>query len=109
MLSELDIRNFAIIDELHLRFRPGLIVFTGETGAGKSIIVDAIELLLGGRGDPTLIRAEEETATVEGEFRIPEAVRDELQAILEREALWEQEFPHPGPRNPQAGKEHRSG
>ncbi|MGD0575140.1 MAG: DNA repair protein RecN [Anaerolineales bacterium] len=91
MLSELDIRNFAIIDELHLRFRPGLIVFTGETGAGKSIIVDAIELLLGGRGDPTLIRAEEETATVEGEFRIPEAVRDELQAILEREALWEQE------------------
>jgi DNA repair protein RecN (Recombination protein N) len=91
MLSELDIRNFAIIDELHLRFRPGLIVFTGETGAGKSIIVDAIELLLGGRGDPTLIRAEEETATVEGEFRIPEAVRAELQAILEPEALWEQE------------------
>ncbi|MGA2111828.1 MAG: DNA repair protein RecN [Anaerolineales bacterium] len=91
MLSELDIRNFAIIDELHLRFRPGLIVFTGETGAGKSIIVDAIELLLGGRGDPALIRAEEETATVEGEFRIPEAVRDELRAILEREALWDQE------------------
>lgn len=50
MLAELSIKNFAIIEELTLNFDEGLTVFTGETGAGKSIIIDAIHLLSGGRG-----------------------------------------------------------
>jgi DNA repair protein RecN (Recombination protein N) len=88
MLRELRIRNFAIIDELSLVLAPGLTVFTGETGAGKSIIVDAIELLLGGRADATVIRADEETAAVEGDFSLP-ADSSEARGILEREGLWE--------------------
>ncbi len=51
MLSELRIQDFAIIDHLELDFGPGLVVFTGETGAGKSIIMDALDMLLGGRAD----------------------------------------------------------
>ncbi len=91
MLRELRIRNFAIIEELLLRFDPGLLVFTGETGAGKSIIVDAIELLLGGRGDSTVIRAGEEAASVEGEFSLAADCDPEAREILEREGLWEDE------------------
>jgi DNA repair protein RecN (Recombination protein N) len=91
MLRELRIRNFAIIDEITLRFPPGLFVLTGETGAGKSIIVDAIELLLGGRGDANVIRAGADTASVEGDFSVDEGIRDELRAILEPEGLWEDE------------------
>jgi DNA repair protein RecN (Recombination protein N) len=89
MLRELRIRNFAIIDELILRFEPGLFVLTGETGAGKSIIVDAIELLLGGRGDAGVIRAGEETASVEGEFSLEEGIQAEVRGILDPEGLWE--------------------
>jgi ABC-type dipeptide/oligopeptide/nickel transport system ATPase component len=91
MLSELWIRNFAIIDELHLQLKPGLVVLTGETGAGKSIIVDAIELLLGGRGEGAMIRTSQEAAVIEAAFEIPASVRNELRAVLEREALWEGE------------------
>ena len=59
MLEELRIKNFAIIDQLDLTFASGLNVITGETGAGKSIIIDAVELLLGGKADPSFIRAGE--------------------------------------------------
>lgn len=91
MLRELRIRNFAIIDEIVLHFEPGLVVLTGETGAGKSIIVDAIEMLLGGRGDANVIRAGEEIASVEGEFSLEEGTREEIRGILEAEGLWEGE------------------
>ena len=87
MLTELRIENFAIIHRLELEFGPGLITLTGETGAGKSIILDALEALLGGRADTTAIRAGSERASVEGSFRIPEAVRPSIMAILEREEL----------------------
>jgi DNA repair protein RecN (Recombination protein N) len=89
MLRELRIRNFAIIDEIVLKFGTGLIVLTGETGAGKSIIVDAIELLLGGRGDSNIIRTGEETASVEGEFQLEQGILEELRGVLEPEGLWE--------------------
>jgi DNA repair protein RecN (Recombination protein N) len=89
MLRELRIRNFAIIDELVLQFGTGLFVLTGETGAGKSIIVDAIELLLGGRGDSNVIRAGEETASVEGDFLLEEGSLDDIRSLLEPEGLWE--------------------
>ncbi|PNU19508.1 DNA repair protein RecN [Geothermobacter hydrogeniphilus] len=68
MLTELIIRNFAIIDRLEVSFGPGFNVLTGETGAGKSIIIDAVGLLLGDRARPEVIRTGAEEATVEGLF-----------------------------------------
>jgi DNA repair protein RecN (Recombination protein N) len=68
MLAELRIGNFAIIESLEVSFHKGLNILTGETGAGKSIIVDAVELLLGGRADTDVVRAGSNEATVEGMF-----------------------------------------
>jgi DNA repair protein RecN (Recombination protein N) len=87
MLTELHIENFAIIDRLEVQFKQGLITFTGETGAGKSIIIDALETILGGRADATLVRSGAERASVEGVFQISESTRPALAAILEREEL----------------------
>ncbi|PKG25672.1 DNA repair protein RecN [Niallia nealsonii] len=70
MLSELSIKNFAIIDSLSISFQKGLTVLTGETGAGKSIIIDAINLLVGGRGSSEFVRHGEEKAEIEGLFYI---------------------------------------
>jgi len=91
MLTELRIRNLAIIESLELHFGPGLIVLTGETGAGKSIILDALEMLLGARADATIIRQGADFTLVEGVFRIDERVRPAIHAILEREGLLEDE------------------
>jgi DNA repair protein RecN (Recombination protein N) len=71
MLTELRIRNFALIDELILDCHTGFHILTGETGAGKSIIVDAIALLVGGRASLDQVRAEADEAVVEGVFTIP--------------------------------------
>jgi DNA repair protein RecN (Recombination protein N) len=68
MLTELNIKNFAIIDQLGVKFGPGLNILTGETGAGKSILVDAINLLLGSRASPEMIRTGQEEASVEAFF-----------------------------------------
>lgn len=87
MLTELRIENFAIIQSLDLEFKPGLITFTGETGAGKSIILDAITAVVGGRADPTMIRAGAERASVEATFTLSEANREPLTEILTREDL----------------------
>lgn len=70
MLTELRIRNFAIIEEIGLEFAEGFTVFTGETGAGKSILVDAVDLLVGGRASADLIRAGAEEAEVSGVFSL---------------------------------------
>ncbi|SFL83230.1 DNA repair protein RecN (Recombination protein N) [Gracilibacillus orientalis] len=70
MLTELSIKNFAIIDELHIPFQKGLTVLTGETGAGKSIIIDAVGLLIGGRGSVEYVRHGEKKAELEGLFII---------------------------------------
>jgi DNA repair protein RecN (Recombination protein N) len=72
MLTELRIRNFAVIDEIHVELGPGLNVLSGETGAGKSIIVGALSLLLGERAATDTIRAGEERAVVEGVFETPD-------------------------------------
>ena len=70
MLLELRIRNFAIIEEAHLEFGAGLNVLSGETGAGKTIILSALGLLLGSRASPDMIRAGEKEAQVEGLFEL---------------------------------------
>lgn len=72
MLRELDIRNFAIIEALTVSFTDGLTVLTGETGAGKSIIIDAVHLLAGGRGSQEFIRHGAKKAEIEGLFSIDE-------------------------------------
>jgi len=85
MIKELRIRDFAIIDELDITFRDGLIIFTGETGAGKSIIIDAVDTLLGGRADSNFIRVGSAFASVEGVFNIPEKCKEAIYQILEKE------------------------
>jgi DNA repair protein RecN (Recombination protein N) len=87
MLNELRITNFAIIDRLELSFNPGLVTFTGETGAGKSIIIDAVEAILGGRVDSSMVRSGSERAIIEGVFSFPKGGQSEITAILEREEL----------------------
>jgi DNA repair protein RecN (Recombination protein N) len=68
MLRALDVRDFVIIEAASLEFGAGFGVLTGETGAGKSILVDAIELLVGGRGDAAVVRAGAERAELSGDF-----------------------------------------
>jgi DNA repair protein RecN (Recombination protein N) len=91
MLTELRIENFAIIDKLNLDFASGLVIFTGETGAGKSIIMDALEMLLGGRVDASVLRAEAERASVEGAFKLAGAEKAAVLEILKREDLLDDE------------------
>src|SRR5919202_676196 len=71
MLRFLSITNLAVIDRLELEFAPGLNVLTGETGAGKSILVGAVGLLVGGRASAELVRTGEEMAAVEAIFETP--------------------------------------
>ncbi|MFO7751905.1 MAG: DNA repair protein RecN [Desulfobacteraceae bacterium] len=79
MLSELAIKNFAIIDDIRISFKEDLAVLTGETGAGKSIIIEAVNLLLGSRASADLIRAGYETAELEACFEInPESEQSEV-------------------------------
>src|SRR5690625_1486184 len=70
MITELSIRNFAIIDDISITFHNGLTVLTGETGAGKSIIIDAVHLLTGGRGSTQFIKHGEERAEIVGQFTV---------------------------------------
>ncbi len=88
MLTELLIENFAIIDELRLDFANGFNVLTGETGAGKSIILDALALLMGARAETDDIRAGADRSLVEGTFVLAgSTLRDRINAVLEREDL----------------------
>ena len=71
MLIELRLRNLAVIEEVTVPFGPGLNVVTGETGAGKSIVVDAILLVMGARAQPDLIRSGADSAVIEALFELP--------------------------------------
>jgi len=109
-LAELQIRDFAIIDRLQLRFHSGLNILTGETGAGKSIIVDAIGLLLGDRASAEMVRAGADRAEVEAVFQLeakmpasePESPQsapdgplaaDDIRSLLEAEGLDDPDAP----------------
>src|SRR5258708_37989218 len=87
MLRELRIRNFAVVENITVPFAPGFNVLTAETGAGKSILVDAILLVRGPRAQTEVIRADAETATVEAVFAVPDggvaAVLDEAGLAVE--------------------------
>ncbi|HSW50192.1 MAG TPA: AAA family ATPase, partial [Bryobacteraceae bacterium] len=85
MLIELVIENYAVIERLRVRFHSGLNLLTGETGSGKSIVVDALGLLLGGRGSGEMVRTGAGRARVWGLFAVPEA--KEARALLEAAGL----------------------
>ncbi len=87
MLKELNIKNFAIIDQLRVEFTPGLCVFTGETGAGKSIVVDALNLALGERASADLIRSGCQEAVVEAAFELNGQGSKEVAALLTEQGI----------------------
>ena len=70
MLAEIRIRNYALIEDLTIELSPGLNVLSGETGAGKSIVIGALSLLLGDKPDTDMIRTGADTAQVEGRFDV---------------------------------------
>lgn len=89
MLAELVITDFAIIDELRLRVAPGFNVLTGETGAGKSIIIDAVGALMGGRVETQMVRTGAQRAIVEGMFYLNETAHAALDPILKENDLFD--------------------
>ena len=80
MLLELLVENYAVVERVRVRFHPGLNVLTGETGSGKSIVVDALGLLFGGRASAEMVRSGSERARVSGIFEVPG--EPELRRIL---------------------------
>src|SRR5579864_3745331 len=70
MLLELAVENYAVIERVRVRFHPGLNLLTGETGSGKSIVVDALGLLLGARTSPEMVRGGAERARISGIFEV---------------------------------------
>ena len=95
MLSALSVRNIVLIDQLDLALDAGLTVLTGETGAGKSILLDALTLALGGRGDASLVREGAESGQVVAVLQLPEShparvvlreneIADDAEIILRR-------------------------
>ena len=85
MLRSLHVSNYVLIDSLEIDFPEGLVIITGQTGAGKSILIGALELVLGAKADATLVGAHGETCVVEAEFSV--GGDGAVQAILERNDL----------------------
>src|SRR6478672_8694720 len=87
MLVELSIQNIAIIDRLRIAFEPGMNALTGETGAGKSIIIDALGAVVGGRTSPDMLRSGEERARIEAVFDITDHDDPALAEILDEAGI----------------------
>ena len=81
MLKSLEVSNFAIIEDLHVDFYNNMNVLTGETGAGKSLIIDSISLLLGERADLDMIRYGKEKASIKGIFQANEYLNNILKEM----------------------------
>src|SRR4051812_20070539 len=84
MLLELTVENYAVVEQARIRFQQGLTVLTGETGSGKSIVVDSLALLLGARASTEMIRSGEAKARVSGVFSVPIS---EMQPLLEEAGI----------------------
>src|SRR3989442_14474114 len=98
MLRFLRIKRLAVIDSVEIEFAPGLNVLTGETGAGKSILVEAVGLLLGDRASGDLVRTGEDAATIEAIFETgggERLIRPEVHARGRSPALGNHERPSP--------------
>src|SRR5690554_5957023 len=89
MLRSLHLRDFVIVDQNHIDFADGFTVFSGETGAGKSILIDALSLVLGGRGDSNVIRQGAERTEIIATFSPPPAL---AQWLLEHDIEHEEEL-----------------
>ncbi|MDQ2784906.1 MAG: DNA repair protein RecN [Chloroflexota bacterium] len=87
MLVELSIQNIAIIDRLRVTFEPTLNALTGETGAGKSIIIDALGAVVGGRTSPDMLRSGEERARIEAVFDVTDRTDPALRAVLDEAGI----------------------
>ncbi len=87
MLKTLQIRNYALIDEIDIQWQPGFSVITGETGAGKSIIIGALQLLTGLRADAKVLQKPEQKCIVEASFQCPEEIYQSLVEAYELEDL----------------------
>ncbi len=87
MLAEIQVSDLGVIEHLHLSLGPSMTALTGETGAGKTLVVEALELLVGGRADATLVRHSANCAVVEGRFIVPAGERsvDEVEVVVRRE------------------------
>src|SRR3569833_2063435 len=85
MLHELVVENYAVVDRLRVRFHEGLNLLTGETGSGKSIVVDALALLFGGRASGDMVRSGEERARLSGRVAVPPS--DGLTTLLQDAGL----------------------
>jgi DNA repair protein RecN (Recombination protein N) len=83
MLAKLSIKDFAIIDDLTLSFDDGFTVITGETGAGKSILIDAVDLALGGKADRDFVRSGAQEAEIEATFRLPPFLQTQVRTLLD--------------------------
>ena len=83
MLAKLTVKNFALVSSLELEFGERLNILSGETGAGKSIIVDSITMLVGGRYDKTMLRFGESSGYVEGVFTVTDRVREAVSDYLD--------------------------
>jgi DNA repair protein RecN (Recombination protein N) len=86
VLCELNVENLLLIERAQLRLAPGLNVLTGETGSGKTVLAHALDLLLGGRARPGIVRPGASEAYVEGVFELPDALREELGERLAADA-----------------------
>ena len=84
LLSELRVRELGVIEDLSMVFGAGMTALTGETGAGKTLVVEAVELLLGARADPVLVRPGAVEAVVEGRFVVPDEAGEEQEVVLTR-------------------------
>ncbi len=87
MLSELRLENYAVIDQVAVEFSPGLNLLTGETGAGKSILIDALALLLGEKASPDVIRSGADRALIAAVFEVEPASEKSVERILEEHGI----------------------
>lgn len=92
MLLELVVQNFALLDQVEVEFSPGLNVLTGETGAGKSLLMGALSLVLGGRAQGEVVRRGADRASIQARFQLPQPIPVQLQAQLTQVGLEEEEL-----------------